>query len=98
MSRPGYSMAAVLEKFRDFDRVATQLDMLAVERLNILNVSDEVYLLLRDGKAANFDRVRPELERRLSYALPLMRRLAQAQSMVRSISPAAEPRMAVAAA
>ncbi len=98
MSKPGYSMAAVLEKFRDFDRVATLLDMPGVERLNILNVSNEVYALLQDGKAANFDRVRPELERRLSYALPLMRRLAQAQSMVHSITPAADSRMAVAAA
>ena len=88
MSKPSYSIAAVVEKFRDFDRVAAQLDMPGHERLNILNVSDEVYELLRAGDAAKIAGVRPELERRLTYALPLMRRLAQAQAQEHPFVPA----------
>ena len=46
------------------------------ERLGILNLSEEIYSDLRSGQIKGFQYVKPELERRLSYALPLMRRLA----------------------
>ena len=80
MSNLGYSIAVILEKFRDFDRVGAQLAMPPNERLSILNVSEEVYALLLSGNPAKLAGLRPELVRRLSYALPLMRRLAQAQA------------------
>lgn len=69
-------IAALMEKLREFDRVAKTLDMPRAERLNILNISDEVYAAFRNGLTNLGFSSRPELERRLSYALPLMRRLA----------------------
>ena len=76
MTRVTAQVACVLEKLREFDRVAGMLDMPAAERLGILNVSEEVYRQLRGGEVDASQYVKPELERRLSYALPLMRRLA----------------------
>lgn len=67
---------AVFEKLMEFDRVAGLLEMPEAERLGILNVSEETYTGLRSGEVKAFQYVKPELERRLSYALPLMRRLA----------------------
>lgn len=78
MSQSGSTMAAMLEKFAEFDRTASMLDMPRGERLNILNVSDDTYVLLRSGRIRQVGSVTPELERRLSYSLPLMRRLAKA--------------------
>ena len=69
--------AALIEKLREFDRVATALDMPHSERLNILNISEETYASLRNGAATPGLDTKPELERRLSYALPLMRRLSR---------------------
>ena len=80
MSQAGSSIAIVLEKFAEFDRTASLLDMPRGERLNILNVSEDVYVLLRKGRIYQNETVTPEVERRLSYALPLMRRLAKAAS------------------
>jgi hypothetical protein len=76
--------AVVIEKLREFDRVATLLDMPKAERLNILNVSDYVYTTLCRPGPPQLQEVRPELERRLSYALPLMRRLASNSPALRS--------------
>lgn len=67
---------AVFEKLMEFERVAGLLEMPQAERLGILNVSEETYTGLRGGGIQAFQNVKPELERRLSYALPLMRRLA----------------------
>ena len=67
---------AVFEKLLEFERVAGLLEMPQAERLGILNVSEEAYSGLRTGGNQAFQYVKPELERRLSYALPLMRRLA----------------------
>lgn len=77
------TVAAVLEKLREFDRVASMLAMPESERLGILNVSEEAYSTLKSGKSAASGAVRPELERRLSYALPLMRRLASNSPVLR---------------
>lgn len=76
MDRGGAISAAVLEKLIEFERVAGLLEMPDDERCGILNVSEEAYIGLRAGEIAAFQCVKPELERRLSYALPLMRRLA----------------------
>ncbi len=72
----GAGAGAVLEKLREFDRVATILKIPHNERLGILNVSDEVYCSLRTGVIQLGQSIKPELLRRLTYALPLMRRLA----------------------
>lgn len=69
--------AALMERLREFDRVAHMLDMPSAERLNILNVTEEAYAALRNGMTNLRSGATPELERRLSYALPLMRRLAR---------------------
>lgn len=78
MSQVGFSFASLMEKFAEFDRTASLLDMPRGERLNILNVSEDTYLLLRTGRIQQDAAATPEVERRLSYALPLMRRLAKA--------------------
>lgn len=78
MSQAGSSIASLMEKFAEFDRTASLLDMPRGERLNILNVSEDVYLMLRTGRIQQDVATAPEVERRLSYALPLMRRLAKA--------------------
>ncbi len=77
------SSRGVLDQLEEFDRVAGLLEMPAPERLAILNVSEEAYGALR-SRAGNRDAfVKPELERRLSYALPLMRKLAHNAPVVR---------------
>ena len=70
--------AALMEKFREFERLAAVLDVPLGERLGILNVSEDFYTTLRTGVWPPTEPLRPELDRRLSYALPLMRRLASA--------------------
>lgn len=72
-------MGRMLEKLLEFDRMAGLLQMPSSERLGILNVSEEVYSGIRSGQMGA---VKPEFERRLSYALPLMRRLASNSSVV----------------
>ena len=72
---------AVMEKLLEFDRVAGMLDMPESERLGILNISPEDYADLRHGGPDTYQAVKPELERRLSYALPMMRRLANGNRM-----------------
>ena len=72
----GAGAGVVLEKLREFDRIATILRIPHNERLGILNVSDEVYCSLRSGVIQLGQTIKPELIRRLTYALPLMRRLA----------------------
>lgn len=69
---------ALLEKLAEFERLATSLEVPMSERLGILNVSEDVYTTLRAGQWPATEEVRPELDRRLTYALPLMRRLASA--------------------
>lgn len=75
-------MALNLEKLSEFERVAGLLQMPASERLGILNVSEELYTGLRQGNPRSISQVQPEFERRLSYALPLMRRLASNSPVV----------------
>ena len=75
-------MSAMLEKLREFDRVAGLLHMPAAERLGILNVSQDLYTGLRTGNPVSISNAKPELERRLTYALPLMRRLASNSPVV----------------
>jgi hypothetical protein len=83
MIRSDAGAAVVVEKLREFDRVATILDMPHAERLGILNVSDETYCSLRSGTIQYGQYVKPELVRRLTYALPLMRRLASNTKTIR---------------
>lgn len=59
------------------------LAMPASERLGILNLSAATYATLRGGGTQAYQHVRPELERRLNYALPLMRRLASNSPVLR---------------
>lgn len=75
-------MAVNLEKLNEFHRVAGLLQMPESERLGILNVSEELYAGLQTGNPSSVSRAEPELERRLSYALPLMRRLASNSPVV----------------
>ena len=70
MTRSEAMATAVFEKLREFDRVAGMLEMPAAERLGILNVSQEAYAGLKTGNSVAFQYVKPELERRLSYASP----------------------------
>ncbi len=83
----GITAAMVLEKLREFERVAAMLEMPSSERLGILNLSEEAYMVLRTGKMTATQYVKPELERRLSYALPLMRRLASNSPVLRMPTP-----------
>ena len=83
MSYLGVTTGAVLEQLDEFDRVAGLLDMPAPERLAILNVSEEAYGLLQARDNDGYRYVKPELERRLSYALPLMRKLAHNAPVLR---------------
>ena len=75
-------MATMHERLREFDRMAGLLQMPSSERLGILNISEDLYLGLRNGNPAAITSVKPEFERRLSYALPLMRRLASNSPVV----------------
>ena len=75
MDRAG--LAVITEKIREFDKVASALEIPMVERLGILNVPADLYLAFYNQTITEQDFVKPELERRLSYALPLMRRLAK---------------------
>ena len=73
----------MLEKLREFDRVAGLLQMPNAERIGILNMSEEAYVSLSSGNMQSCQGIKPELDRRLSYALPLMRRLASTTPVVR---------------
>jgi hypothetical protein len=75
--------ADVFEKMRHFERLARMLEMPLSERRAILNLSTAAYDVLRMGQLAGADHVCPELERRLGYALPLMRRLASNATVLR---------------
>lgn len=86
MAQTGISIASVLEKLREFDRLAARLSMPRGERLNILNLPDHAYRGLQQGNLASFEAVTPSLDRRLSYALPLMRKLSQSAPPIRSVS------------
>lgn len=89
MARFGSDMAAVLEKLREFDRVAGQLAIPTDERLGILDISSECYAALRSGRLRHGQQVPSALERRLAYALPMMRRMATTQPAARPIARAA---------
>ena len=78
MTRDQFTAASVFESLCEFDRVAGLLDMPLPERLGIMNVSEATYVSLRSGKLLDVHGTHSELTRRLSYALPLMRRLAAA--------------------
>ena len=78
MAESPRSAGALMEKIAEFERLATSLEIPMTERLGILNVSEDVYTALCGGRWPSSEEVRPELDRRLSYALPLMRRLASA--------------------
>ena len=84
------SHAALLERLRDFDRVAKDLKMRISERVGVLNVTVDAYQALLANNAAAFDTLHPGFERRLSYALPLMKRLASNTSLL--ADPPREPR------
>ena len=83
MAHHGSTAEAVLEKLIEFERVAGMLEMPCGERLGILNVSEEDYSDIRTGRCVSALQLKPELERRLSYALPLMRRLASNSPVLR---------------
>ncbi len=83
MSRVGSAIGIVFEKLREFDRMAGMLDMPLSERLTILNVSEITYNLLRSNNISGHQVIKPELDRRLSYALPLMRKLVSNSDVVR---------------
>jgi hypothetical protein len=87
MVERGAGTAVVIEKLREFDRVATALDIPRAERLGILNIAEHTYVALCTGASPPHEGVKPELERRLSYALPLMRRLAGNSPVLRAGSP-----------
>lgn len=76
MADTSRDMAALIEKMGEFERLAIGLEVPMAERLGILNVSESLYTALRNGCRPSGEEIKPELDRRLSYALPLMRRLA----------------------
>ena len=75
-------MAGVLDKLNEFDRVAGLLQMPLAERTGILNIPADTYERLQQRDPGAVAAIEPELERRLSYALPLMRRLASNSPVV----------------
>ena len=83
MEQGSGTVAGLMEKLLEFNLYAALLDMPRNERLGILNLSDEVYAILKNGAPCPPSLVRPELERRLNYALPLMRKLACNSPVVR---------------
>ena len=83
MSHAGVSSRGILEQLHEFDKVAGLLEMPTPERLAILNVSEDAYGALQSRTNGSDAFVKPELERRLSYALPLMRKLAHNAPVVR---------------
>lgn len=84
-----YAQAAcVLERLIEFERTAVMLEMPMDECLGILNIPHGVYSALRSRNFEAEQLVTPELERRLSYALPLMRRLATSGGQARAATPA----------
>ena len=83
MSRVGFVASVVLGKLDEFDRMASLLAMPSAERLAILNIAEETYVALRAGVVIDPQGIKPELDRRLSYALPLMRKLVSNASILR---------------
>lgn len=61
---------------RELDGLADALSLPDDERCGILGLSGSVYRLWQSGLGAMAGSTSPELVRRLSYALPLMRRMA----------------------
>ncbi len=74
--------AQVSEAVRELDGLADMLGMPGAERYSILGLSRDAYHSWHDGNIDAATRVRPELARRLNYALPLMRRMAANMPMV----------------
>ena len=74
--------SASLERLREFDRLSAELSMPRAERLSILNVTEPTYLALSSWNSAYLQLLTAELERRLSYALPMMRRMAGDRTML----------------
>lgn len=69
---PSQVVAAV----RELDNLANVLCLPDQERCGILGLSESTYWLWQSGLHSVVGSVVPELARRLSYALPLMRRMA----------------------
>ncbi len=84
MTERSSGAAVVIEKLREFDRVACLLEIPLAERLGILNVAEHTYERLCTGRIEQNQSLKPELERRLSYALPLMRRLVGNNPLLRN--------------
>jgi len=61
---------------RELDNLANVLCLPDQERCDILGLSGSAYRLWQSGLHSVLGSVAPELARRLSYALPLMRRMA----------------------
>jgi len=72
LSTPNQVSVAVQE----LDELADELNLPDEERRKILGLSDGAYRLWRRGMVEIGAPASPELIRRLSYALPLMRRMA----------------------
>ena len=75
----------VSASIHEFEHLATLLRMPVAERRGVLNLSGTGYAALRFGTVPPDQPARPELERRLTYVLPLMRR------MVANTAPPAAP-------
>ncbi len=69
-------LSKLIERIAEFERVAQGLSMPVEECCGILNVDRATYSALREGTLPPGASIGPDVERRLSYALPLMRRLA----------------------
>ena len=61
---------------RELDDLASLLCLSDQERCDILNLSGSTYRLWQSGLHTVIGSAAPELVRRLSYALPLLRRMA----------------------
>ena len=69
-------LSKLIERIAEFERVALTLEMPVEECCGILNLDRQTYDALREGTLPAGTSIGQDVERRLSYALPLMRRLA----------------------
>lgn len=83
------------EAVQELDGLADMLGMPGAERYSILGLSRDAYHSWRNGNIDAYALVRPELARRLNYALPLMRRIAANTPMVPAGRSQNRPRPAV---
>ncbi len=79
---PFMTSRQVSEAVQELDGLAATLGMPNAERCSILGLSRGAYILWQDGVADSAPLPAPGLIRRLTYALPLMRRMVANTPMV----------------